>query len=98
MTTIDLMWEKFAEHQPEADKRGYGEAWHRMCEERTMETADMAAETADAVAGAWAAEAAAWYAARAAAWAARAAADAAANAECWAEYAIECINKAEENK
>ena len=82
MTTIDQMWQKFAEHQPFADELGYGEAWKRMCEERTKDASDAAADVAKAAADvakaaandaeAWAADAAAW-AAEAAAWAADAA-------------------------
>jgi len=63
MTTIDQMWEKFEAHQPEADRLGYGEAWRRMCEERTEEAA-----AAAAVADAWAASAAAFWAAKALSW------------------------------
>ena len=87
MTTIDQMWTRLAQHQPEADRRGYGEAWRRMCEERTKDAADAAAEAA--VDAALAADAAAEAAANAA-WA-----DKAANAARWAEQAIECIKKAE---
>jgi len=87
MKTIEQMWEKFAEHQPFADERGYGEAWRRMCEERTEDAADAAATAVDA---------AAWCAGAAAArWAAWSAAWAAAGVERWAERAIECITKAE---
>ena len=94
--TIEQMWEKFAEHQPEADRLGYGAAWQRMCDERTEEAVDAAWWAAWVARGAaraarWAAEAASWAAAS---WAAADAAD----AERWAERAIECINQAEENK
>ena len=59
--TIDQMWERLAQHQPFADQRGYGEAWARMCEEKTPEAAwaaEAAALAADADAdAAWAAAA-----------------------------------------
>ena len=47
--TIDQMWEQLTAHQPFADQRGYGEAWARMCEEKTPEAA-WAAEAAEAAA------------------------------------------------
>ena len=106
-TLIDLMWEKFAEHQPEADRLGYGAAWRRMCEERTVEAADAAWDAAGDAAWDAAGDAAAWAAcaAEAAAWAASAAwfeADAAWDAaeyvESRAKRAIEYIERAEENK
>jgi hypothetical protein len=89
MSTIDQMWQKFAEHQPVADRLGYGEAWRRMCEERTEEAM-------------YAAYAAAWVPARAidaaaAAASASSAVDAAyaAGRVAWAKRAIEYIEKAE---
>jgi hypothetical protein len=94
MNTIEQMWQKFEAHQPEADRLGYGEAWRRMCEERTAVAADAAAAAAWAARGAaWAAEAARWAAwaaahAEAAAWAA-AAARAAAKAVAYAAEAWE---------
>jgi hypothetical protein len=102
-TLIDQMWEKFAEHQPFADERGYGEAWRRMCEERTEEAADAAFSAAWDVARTTETEVtedAVDAAAYAAAWAAGVAWDAldAADAERCAEHAIDCINQAEENK
>ena len=79
---IDQMWERLAAHQPYAVQRGYGEAWARMCEEKTSEAAEAAA------AAAWAVLATqAWWAAWAAAkagWATRA-----------AEMAVEWIEDAE---
>jgi hypothetical protein len=94
MTTIDQMWQKFAAHQPVADRLGYGEAWRRMCEERTEDAFYDAADAVDAVDAADAANAvdaacAAWALsrsgmARASSWANR-----------LAERAIEYINKAE---
>jgi hypothetical protein len=92
--TIDLMWERLAQHQPFADELGYGPEWKHMCNTRAEEDAWVAA--------AWAADAAWWAAKAEAAWAARAANEAkaeaewlAANAECWAERAIKYIEKAE---
>ena len=107
--TIDLMWEKFEAHQPEADRLGYGEAWRRMCEERTEEAARAAAARScerswAAVADAWAASAAAFWAAKAlswtAFWAERSPESAAASKAMgwdvvWAERAIEYIERAE---
>ena len=106
--TIEQMWEKFAEHQPFADERGYGEAWRRMCDERTEDAAGEAADAAwDAAEAADAADAAgwadaAWAAAQAActaewvaSWAATWAAVDPARAESGAKEAIECIEKAE---
>jgi len=64
METIEQMWQKFEAHQPKADELGYGEAWRKMCEERTKTTAFLAATAAFASAGAarvvaaWAADAA----------------------------------------
>ena len=48
--TLDEMWERLAQHQSYADQKGYGEAWAKMCAERTPE----------AVWAAWAAPEAAW--------------------------------------
>ena len=47
--TIDQMWEQLTAHQPFADQRGYGEAWARMCEEKTPEAAWAAEAVAAAV-------------------------------------------------
>ena len=80
--TIDQMWEQLTAHQPFADQRGYGEAWARMCEEKTPEAA-WAAEAAEAAADADADADAAWAAAAVAA-AVRA-----------AKTAVEWIEKAE---
>ena len=88
MTTLDQMWEKFEAHQPVADRLGYGEAWRRMCEERTVEAADAAADAA------WEVEDPADVAAAAAETAA-AAVRSAAVAKRWAERAIEFIEQAE---
>lgn len=91
MITLDLMWEKFAEHQPEADRLGYGEVWRKMCDERTE---DAAADAAWAPVTPIEAALAAWSAADAEA---LAAVDAA-RAERWAKYAIAYIEKAEAHK
>jgi hypothetical protein len=40
------MWNKLAQHQPFADQRGYGEAWARMCVERTPEATAAARDEA----------------------------------------------------
>jgi hypothetical protein len=44
--TLDEMWQRLAQHQPYADERGYGEAWAKMCRERTPEAALDAARAA----------------------------------------------------
>ncbi len=44
--TLDEMWVRLAQHQPFADARGYGEAWAKMCEERTKYSANFAARQA----------------------------------------------------
>ena len=90
--TIDDMWERLAQHQPYADARGYGEAWARMCEEKTPEAA-VAASNAAAEAE-LAVEEAPWAAGVARARAERAAV-AAAKAEAAAAKAVEWIEKAE---
>ena len=33
--SLEEMWTRLAQHQPFADERGYGEAWAKMCAERT---------------------------------------------------------------
>ncbi len=33
----EKMWERLAQNQACADERGYGEAWAKMCAERTQE-------------------------------------------------------------
>ena len=93
--TIDQMWEKFTQHQPEADRLGYGEAWRRMCEERTEEALEAARSAAWEAGAAVAAEAAGWTAVAAAVAALGCGAADAANANRCAEQAIKCINKAE---
>lgn len=83
---IDQMWERLAAHQPYADQRGYGEAWARMCAERTKDAAK-AARAVASTAGAADAQYATWAAAEAtAAWV---------DAEAVAVKAVEWIAKAE---
>ena len=36
---LEEMWARLAQHQPFADRRGYGPAWAAMCEERTQDSA-----------------------------------------------------------
>ena len=43
MTDLNEMWQELERYQPFADKRGFGEAWKRMCEERTEKAAYAAA-------------------------------------------------------
>jgi len=58
---IENMWERLAQYQPFADAKGYGEAWARMCEERTQDAALAAANAArDAANVAWANMTAVW--------------------------------------
>ena len=78
----DQMWERLAKHQPFADERGYGEAWAKMCAERT----EAAVLTASAAAIA-ARERARALADRQAAWAASADARASVMALDWVEKA-----------
>ena len=81
MTDLNEMWSRLEAHQPFADARGYGDAWAKLCRERTPELVEMAA-------AAWAAAACAAEAVYAAA------ADAKLSAE-YAEDAIWHIDMAE---
>jgi len=99
---LEEMWQRLAQHQPYADRRGYGPEWARMCEDRTeaaareaaWAAADAAWAAADAVAGADA-EAAARAAAEKAA---DAAADVAQARAAWAADAVWWIERAEEQE
>ena len=71
MTDLNEMWQELARYQPYADKRGFGDAWRRMCKERAGKAPWSAAWSA-----AWSARDAAAKTAYAAAWAAAKAADA----------------------
>ena len=62
--TLDEMWERLAQHQSYADQKGYGEAWAKMCAERTQEASLAAGLAAGATASA--AAGTAWSALRAA--------------------------------
>jgi hypothetical protein len=46
MTTLHEMWVRLAQHQPYADKHGYGPAWATMCKKQTAEAARAAWDTA----------------------------------------------------
>ena len=46
MTDLNEMWAELERYQPYADKRGFGDAWKRMCEERTDYAAYVAAYAA----------------------------------------------------
>ena len=82
MSNLNEMWTALERYQPYAEKLGFGDAWRRMCEERTEKSA---------YAAAWEA----WDAAGAAGAAASAAARAAEAARYrWSQYAIENIRKA----
>lgn len=63
MTDLNKMWSALASHQPLADKKGYGKAWAKMCNDRTdavaWDAAIAAWADADAAAAAYAAFAAA---------------------------------------
>ena len=89
--TLEEMWKRLDQHQPFADRRGYGPEWAAMCAEKTEAAAEAAAaQAAEAAEEAWAkAETAAWAAADAA-WAA---ADAVAGAK-----AVDWIKKSEEQE
>ena len=91
---LEEMWERLAQHQPYADRRGYGAAWARMCEQRT----EAAAKEAAAAAAAWARMCAerSEAAAEAAAWAAADAAEAAEAAD--AETAVYWVKRSEGEK
>lgn len=39
MTTLDEMWQRLAQHQPYADKYGYGPSWMIMCKVRSYKAA-----------------------------------------------------------
>tara|TARA_B110000259_G_scaffold116707_1_gene132827 strand:+ start:268 stop:567 length:300 start_codon:yes stop_codon:yes gene_type:complete len=92
MTKLNEMWDKLSEWQPEADKRGYGGVWIKMCKLRTVKACrDADAYTADYATADDDDDDAAGYAAAAAA---DAAADASRYAEYWAQKAINYINKA----
>ena len=101
MTKLTEMWEALAAYQPHADAAGHGESWARMCTEKTIDdayvaaTAAYAADAAAAAAAATAAYAAAdAVAAGIAEVAAYAAAEAvAADAVYWAQKAIDLIKK-----
>jgi hypothetical protein len=99
MDKVKEMWEALTAYQPQADAAGHGATWARMCKERTAAAAycaavdeaaaDVAFAAANAVDEAAAAEATADAYAESVA-----AAYYAANAEKWAQRAIERINKA----
>jgi hypothetical protein len=84
--TLDEMWERLEQHQPFAGRRGYGEAWAKMCRERTQDTAAAAAKVA------WTVRPAAPEAAKAALWSVPPA-----SAPTAAKLAIYWIEKSEKN-
>jgi hypothetical protein len=92
VTDLDEMWARLERHQPFADERGHGDAWRKMCEERTPEAAKNAAFGC-VYAGAMDA---AGFAAMDAAWAAGNAARAGAAVAWFAKIAIRNINESEE--
>jgi hypothetical protein len=81
---INEMWQRLAQHQSYADQRGYGEAWAKMCAERTKYSANFAARQAAHQGHGHAAHAA------------ETARDTVAAAEETAEYAIQWIEVSEE--
>jgi hypothetical protein len=81
--TLEEMWQRLEQHQSYADQNGYGEAWAKMCAERTKYSANFAARRAS--------HQGRWNAAHAA----EAARDTVAVVEETAEYAIQWIEKAE---
>jgi hypothetical protein len=46
MTTLDEMWQRLTEHQPYADKYGYGADWMIMCKVHSRKAARVAARVA----------------------------------------------------
>lgn len=92
MTDLTKMWRELERYQPYADKRGFGDAWRKMCEHRAGKAPWSAP---------WIAVSAARSAGRAAAWAARDAAWAAgwaADDAAYAQVAVERIRKAIEQE
>lgn len=94
--TIEEMWARLAQHQPFADRRGYGPEWAKMCAERTETAAGTAQRMA--VAAADAARARATRAGEIAAREAAAAAWAAADAVVALDEAFRWISRSEEQK
>lgn len=47
---LEEMWARLAQHQPFADRRGYGPEWAKMCEQRTQDAAAAAESAAWALA------------------------------------------------
>jgi len=64
--TLDEIWERLAQHQSYADQKGYGEAWAKMCAERTQDAAWEAVQATEVSAAAEQAADVAWAALRAA--------------------------------
>jgi len=101
MNKLNEMWAALAAYQPKADAEGHGDTWATMCRGRTSGAARAAWSAADAYAKATASAEAA-VAAKAAGAAADAvyasakAARAAADADRWAQSAIDRINKLKE--
>ena len=90
MTDLTEMWQELARYQPYADKRGFGDAWKRMCEERTDYAAYVAAYVASR-----SNRADRWLAANAAEYAGDVAAEA--DGE-WSQLAIKNIREAIEQE
>jgi hypothetical protein len=67
MTEMEKMWVELAEHQPIADKLGYGTQWQCMCGLKTAEAARAAyaAAAAAGASGTWSAGSGAWGALKA---------------------------------
>ena len=98
MDKVKEMWEALTAYQQQADAAGHGATWARMCKERTAAAAYCAAVDAADAAAAYVDADVAFAAANAVDEAADAAAYAAAgyayaDAEKWAQKAIERINK-----
>ncbi len=91
---LNEMWTALAAYQSKADADGHGESWALMCSERTADTAAEAAN--DTRVAAWNADdRRAWAAWDAATYAAAYAAADAADAEYYAQLAIDYITKAQ---
>lgn len=91
--SLEEMWARLTQHQPFADRRGYGSEWARMCEQRTEAAAAVASEAASAAWAAVAAGAAGRAAART-----KAEAEAAEAAETAVAEALGWIERSEEEE
>lgn len=93
---LEEMWKRLAQHQPFADRRGYGPEWATMCAERTEEAAWAAKSAAKSASEA---DEAASVSASAAAWALMLVSEEAkAEAAREADEAVRWVSRSEEQK